>query len=132
MAWWNIFTTSEKAIDTAANIINGAVSGLDALFFTEEEKAKVSQQTMDTWLKMQAAIADESSVRSITRRRIAQAFIYTFLLFLIVGGILYPFNVEWATHVLGLAKQMTTPVLVILGFYFGYFAISNVVGAAKK
>ena len=126
-----LFSTP-KAVDTASNVVNGAVKGIDALFFTKEEKAHFSQQTMETWLKMQTVTANENSIRSITRRKLAVGFCQVFLFFLIVGGVLYLYRPDWGLHFLGLAKQLSPSTLLILGFYFGYYAVSNIVSKVKK
>jgi hypothetical protein len=132
MSWWsNIFGTSTKAVDTVANIANGAVSGIDKLFFTEQEKAEFSAKTMQVWLEVQKVTAGESSIKSITRRLLAVAFIVVYLTLILASCIVWQFNPEYAKHVFQTAQTLNTPILTIIIFYFGYYAVSNVIKAKK-
>lgn len=135
MAWYStvtsLFTGSSKAVDAVSNIANGAVSGIDALFFTEEEKAEFSKETMKVWLEVQKVTAGESSIKSITRRLLACAFIAVYLIHLLGASIAYQFSKEYSTHLFNTAKSMNVIVMTIVIFYFGYYAVSNVMKAKK-
>ncbi len=43
--------TADKVADMGKTIVDGAVSGIDAIFYTDEEKAVAKQKASDTVLK---------------------------------------------------------------------------------
>ena len=109
----------------ASEIVTGGVRALDALVFTEEEKAKMSQKTFETWLEVQKAIAGESTVRSVTRRILACMIMGTFLGFMVAGGGLFYWFPEWSAYMLSLAKQLSTLAIAVGVFYFGTYGIGQ-------
>ena len=117
--WFKGIFSTPKVVDTGLGLIESGVKGIDALFFTEEEKAKQSQETYETWLEVQRVLANESTVRSITRRILAVSVMGTFLLFLIVAAFAWPFAKEWAAFLLSLSKSLSQLVLAVAVFYFG-------------
>ena len=102
------------------------------LVFTEEEKAQMSVETMKLWLEMQDRLANESSVRSLTRRYIAVSIVFTFLLFLIGAGVVFKIYVGWAKYLLGLAEELGDLTLLVAFFYFGYYGVSSAIKESKK
>ena len=109
----------------AAELVTGGVRALDALVFTEEERANMGQKTFETWLEVQKAIAGESTVRSVTRRILACMIMGTFLGFMIAGGGLFYWFPEWSAFLLSLAKQLSTLTLAVGVFYFGTYGIGQ-------
>ena len=126
MSFLSFLKTSDKALDTAANVVNGAVSGIDALFFTEEEKSKASLEVVELWLKMQDVTANENSARSITRRYLAFGFLSLFILLILFGTGIWKWYPEWAAFVFSVVKSISNIILAIVIFYFGYFGIKEV------
>lgn len=117
---------TKKAVDVALDGVKNGIEGIGKCFFTDQEKAEWTLEAGKTWIEMQRAIADENSKRSITRRVLAIMFLAAFLLFLICCGVCYPINVAWAQVWLILAKQLSTPVLVVLTFYFGVHLVRGI------
>lgn len=111
--------SAPKVIDKSLDIIDKGVDGIGKLFFTEQEKAELSQKTYETWLEVQRVTANESSIRSITRRVLAISIIGTFLLFLIMAAFAYPFMQSWSAYLLRLAQALDQLVLAVAVFYFG-------------
>lgn len=132
MGLFSWLRTSEKAVDTGLDLVKKGADGIDMLIFTDEEKARFSAETMQLWLKTQEVIKDESSIRSVTRRILAVAIVGEFLLFLLMAGVGFLFNVGWAKYLLMLAQELSGLAMLVAGFYFGYYAVSNVVKQAKK
>ncbi len=52
--------------------MDGAVSGIDAIFYTDEEKAVAKQKASDTVLKFWDTIARENTEQSQARRILAR------------------------------------------------------------
>jgi len=135
MGFWTWFTgakTAEKALDTVDNLTNKVAGGLDQLFFTDQEKAEISVETMRMHLALIQATQTESSIRSITRRMVAWGIMGTFMWLIILSGIIWHWDQGWAKYLLELAKQIYELVLMVGFFYFGYFAVSSVVKKVKE
>jgi hypothetical protein len=64
-----IFKTSERAIDVATKVADkgttGIISGIDAAWYTKEEKAQDGLKRMELVRDMIATAKDENSIRSI-------------------------------------------------------------------
>lgn len=120
--------TSEKALNTATELVKEGAKGIDALFFTEEEKSRASLEMINLWIETQKVVRDENSAKSITRRYLA-VMIVAFTLGLGLGACaIYPFLPNAAHFVLSIIKEygfMTTSVVV---FYFGYYAVKQITG----
>ena len=126
MGLFSWLTSAPKVVDTATDLLEKGASGIDKLFFTDEEKADMAKAVMDQWLKVQAAVADEGTTRSITRRIIACAFTGTFLTSLIAAAIAFPFNADYAAYLYAIARELGTPVTTIIIFYFGYYGVTKI------
>lgn len=128
MGFLSWLKTSEKAVDTAADLIKRGADGIDALFFTSEEKSKASLEMINLWIKTQEVLRDENTAKSITRRYLAITIIAATFGMGIGAAAVYPFNPEWSAYILAILKEygfMTTSVVV---FYFGYYAVKQIIG----
>lgn len=126
MGLFDIFKTSTKTVDTALDLAKDASAGIDMMFFTDEEKSKISKEVMEHWLKVQTALKEESSIRSFTRRILAVFFCGSFLLFLTMAAVAFPFIPGYAGYLLQLADKLSTAVTTILIFYFGYYGVTKI------
>src|SRR5210317_105571 len=109
MGFWAWFTgakTAEKALDTVDNLTNKIAGGLDQLFFTDQERAEVSVETIRLHLALIQATQTESSIRSVTRSIVAWGIMGTFMLLIIASGGIWKFDKEWAGFLLSLAQQI--------------------------
>ena len=116
----------------ATDVVEGAISGIDKLFFTEEEKSDARQKMSEVWLDTVKATAGESSIRSITRRILAVMIVGTFLFFLITSFLCFPYLPTWSAFGLSLAKELSTLTLAVGVFYFGTYAIGTYLMGGKK
>lgn len=123
--WLRGIFSTPKVVDTALDVITKGVDGIGKWFFTEQEKAEFALKASNLWLKIQEATANENSIRSITRRVLAVSIMSTFLLFLIMAGVAWPFMAEWSVFLLSLAKSLGNLVLAVAVFYFGPYAIGK-------
>lgn len=123
--------TSKKAVDaipeTAGKVVDGVLSGVDKLFFTQEEKAEASQKAMDSIYNFIKTTMDESSIRSVTRRVLAVEVVSAFVFLLILGALIYFINADWAAHILACAKALSNLVLAISVFYFGPYQVGGMI-----
>ena len=130
----DIFRTSEKAVDTAIDLIEAGANGIDKLFFTEEEKSEASNKFYENWIKTLGMLVDTESIRSITRRYLAVSVIGTWLYLIVLGVMVRVFggSKEAAEFVFEVAGSMNYPVLAVIGFYFGPEMIGRLLGKIKK
>ncbi len=134
MGLLDIFRTSEKAVDTAADLIKAGADGLDMLFFTDEEKSEASNKFYENWIKTLGMLVDTESIRSITRRYLAVSVVGTWLLLILLGVAVRVFggDKEAAEFVFEVAKSMNYSVLAVVTFYFGPEMIGRLLGKVKK
>ena len=134
MAWYSVLSGlfgATKAVKPITSIASSAAKGIDALFFTDEEKAELSKAVMKIWLDVQKVTANESSIRSVARRIIAIGVVATYLGILLCGCAVYKLDPEYSRFLFEVAVSLNTFVLTIMVFYFGYYALSNIIKAKK-
>jgi len=140
----------EKGIDTIDKTIGHAAAGIDALFFTDEEKSAQSVKVMELRMAMVKSLQGENSARSITRRILAiiivgSTFLHLNLLALfILIGTFWPKLVEVAPgqpkvsaynwgmeNILEVVKIEFQISMLVVFFYFGYYGVKSVIGSVK-
>ena len=135
MGFFTSLFSTKKVIDaipeTAGKVVDGVVSGVDKLFFTDEEKTEASQKAMDSIYSFIKTTMDESSIRSITRRVLAVMIVAVFLFLLVFGALVYFFDATWAAHALGCAKSLSNLVLAVSVFYFGPYQVGGMIQKIK-
>ena len=128
MAWWSFLTKSDKVIETGADLIKMGASGIDKLFYTDEEKAEAGRKVMDQVLEMNRIANEESSIRSITRRAIAWVIIGIFCIFSISALVVTLMGKTAITaSILQLMGTLSLPMitLAVVVFYFGNHIINK-------
>lgn len=111
------FTSGSKA---AAQVLDGAIKGIDAIVYTEEEKAAVRSKLADQWLDLQKTLGEETTTRSVTRRILAVLIVVPFVVLVLAAAVAYPFYPEYSKFLLELAQsQFGLLALGVAGFYFG-------------
>lgn len=138
MSFWGKLFGSTTVVETAADTVSTAVKTgfgmLDSAFYTDQEKAADAKDATRIWLEIQKVIAGENSLRSITRRIIAWAFVAEFLLAFNVGlfcALFFESKVEKVVSIVA-AFQLGYIVLAIVTFYFGTYGIGQLLGGKKK
>ncbi len=130
MSWiGKIFGTEkaiEKGMDTIDTIANGAIRGLDAAFYTKEEKAIDGIKIMAMRMDMVKSLQDENSARSLTRRILAIIILGNFFLHLNAYLVLRYFNVDLPVGEVLAAES--TLVSIVGFFYFGYYGVKKILG----
>ena len=130
--WLKNLFSAPKLADTAANVIDSAVSGIDKLFYTDEEKAENAQKSFSLWLKAQEILVHESSIRSITRRYLAVMIVAEFLTLILLSAVLFALGISTAEKVFECAKSIAGLVFMVAAFYFGYFGAQQIIHSVKK
>jgi len=118
MSWFSKIFSSGP--DAANKVLDAGLRGIDALVFTDEEKSVARQKLVDTWIETQKALQQETPIRSVTRRIIAFAVIFPFVLLILAAAVAFPFAAEYSKFLLQLAEgQFGWLVVGVATFYFG-------------
>jgi hypothetical protein len=103
MGIWGWITGAQqvdKAMDIAKDASSNLFAGLDALWFTPEEKSRAALEITESAIKMVETIQGESTTRSITRRVLAWMIMSVFLFLLLFGTMIYKIDSEWSAYCL--------------------------------
>jgi len=106
-------------------LMDGAINGIDALFFTKEEKAQQSIKVADAQMEYLKTTMSENSARSLTRRYLAMAIMGVFLVLILASAAVYPLNEDYAHFLFELVGSLNTLVLMVAGFFFGAYMIGS-------
>lgn len=117
--------SGKKAGETALDLAKTAASGIDMAILTTEEKIQYKQKAMDSWIKLQEILSNESSPRSVNRRLVAWAVVLNslFILNLCIVLALCNINVDPVLQLVDHFKLGWAFVSVII-FYFGKHVIA--------
>ena len=101
--------------EDASKVIDGAVKGIDAIFFTKEEKSAANQKLSDWYLKYLAATESQN----LARRFIAMVVVLLWAALVILGVIVRWFNESMSDFIFKiLVDVVMTPFSIVIGFYF--------------
>lgn len=103
-------------------IVNGAVSGLDKMMFTKEERAEANQKLSDWYLKYLEA----TQPQNLARRLIALLIVGLWVFLILLGVAAYAWHGKAADDETTLAmfvfnvlnELVHQPFMMIMGFYF--------------
>lgn len=110
----------------AEKVLDAGIRGLDALVFTEEEKAAMQKTLGDQWLEVQKVMLGETSIQAVTRRVLAVMVMASFTGLVLGAAAAYLFNQDYAKFLLELAEsQFGWMALGVMGFYFGPYMIQR-------
>lgn len=149
MGLFDFFKTSDKAVNTGLDLVKRGADGIDAIFYTDEEKAATAIDRTKLKLKAGEQVIEfvkmtnnENSTRSVTRRLIAWAviglniFLTLYYVFISTLAVIWTSRNEqlvWlADRIIEALKYWGTATATIVVFYFGYYAVSNVVGKWRE
>ena len=95
------------------------ISGIDAIAYTDEEKADARQKGTETILKFWEVISKENTEQSKARRILAKMTFQVFFFFLLVAAVVYKFDPGYAKFLLILVGKIMFLVSAIGVIYFG-------------
>ena len=109
-------TGNKKIVE---KVVDGAISGIDKLFYTDEEKADVNRKIADGVQDFVKQSLDENTARSRTRRILAIMIMGVFLLLIIAAAAIYELNPDYSKFLFEVAGDMSTLALMVAAFFFG-------------
>ena len=113
---------------TAEKVVDGVVDGLDAMFFTEEEKSQANLKVLEFKLQYAAATQGMSIARRVITFTISAAWLFLVLLTVVVGLTLGGDSAAVGFLMKIMTDVVMQPFSIIVGFYF----LAHVVGNARK
>lgn len=125
---------AEKTLDIIDKTASAVSSGVDKIFYTDEEKAEtinfrleLAQKMTDSHIKLMEVTQSENSIRSVSRRICAVFVMVLTLLMIIAIGVTYKFDKEWAVFLLKIAREFNIgwAFLAVIGFFFGSYLASK-------
>jgi len=123
---WLSFLSGKS--ETAEKVVGGAIDGIDAMFYTEEEKARANFQILEWKLDYAKATQGMSISRRVITFAVTAAWLALVLL-MIALGLMFGGDtpaVDWLFKVLD--EVVNPPFMIIVGFYF----LAHVVGNARS
>jgi hypothetical protein len=116
---------SQKNTET---IVDGAVAGIDKMFFTKEEQAEFRQKGAEWFLEYLKA----TQPQNLARRMIAMIVVGLWALIVLVGIAAWPVHETYADYVFRvLTDVVMNPFLMIMGFYFAAHVVRSFVDGKK-
>ena len=124
MSFWSFLTGGSR---TAEKVVDGVTSGVDAMFFTEEEKSVANQKILDWKLEYAKATAGMSISRRVIAVSVTGMWMMLVVL-MVIFGIAFGGNHFTVLFLFDIMKDIVgVPFSIILGFYF----LAHVVGKGK-
>jgi len=123
----NFFSFLTGGSKTAEKVVDGVSSGLDAMFFTDEEKSVASQKILDWKLAYAKATAGMSISRRIIVCAVVTLWAFLVLLLIAIGLILGGKHANVEFLFLVMKDIVAIPFSIIITFYF----LAHVVGKGK-
>jgi hypothetical protein len=101
--------------DHTETVLDAGVKGLDALFYTAEEKAENAARFGDLYLRYLAA----TNPQNLARRLIALVVVGLWAFLILVGVALWKLDAGYSAFVFStLDNIVNLPFTIVVGFYF--------------
>lgn len=139
MGLLSFITGADRAGKVIDKVGDGLFKGIDKLKLTEEEKLDYHASAGKLWIDVQKTLASENTARTLTRRYIAVAVMYSWLFMVLASFLLGLWeaiknggNLSASVALLTMIGQvMGTIVLTIIVFYYGPAAVGKFFEAKK-
>jgi hypothetical protein len=128
----NLLKWFSSGPEAAGKVLDAGISGIDKIFYTDEEKADARQKLGDSWIQLQTILTQETSVQAVTRRILSVLVVVPYVLMTIVACIAYPFSSGYSKFLMEVANgQFGWIVLAVVGFYFGPYMLGRMMDKKK-
>jgi len=116
----------------AESIIDGAKKGLDAAFYTDEEKANADKGLLEWTLKYLQATMPQALTRRIIATLVAGLWVLLILV-IVVSGYFDNSEGSYSAFVFRVLKELVTqPFSIIVGFYFLTQTVRSLMSKGEK
>lgn len=113
-------------------VIGGAISGIDKLFFTKEEKAEFNKNMADSVATFVQSTVGENSIRSITRRFLALSIMGVYLALVLGTAGVYLVDQDYSTFLFSIVKDQSALAIMVAAFYFGGYYAGKFIGSVSN
>ena len=121
----NIFGTS----DNASKIVDGAISGIDKAFFTDEERAENGAKIAEWYLRYLEA----SQPQNLARRLIAICVVSLWIALVVFSVAIYRIDEGWSLYAFDtMTDVVLNPFLMVMGFYYAAHVVRAWQGEKPK
>jgi hypothetical protein len=123
MAWYSWFKSSDKAIDTAAGVVekvsDGLYNGIDMAFYTDEEKAIDQRKKNELIYKFWELTTKENTQQSLARRELAKMTMKVYFSLILMAVSVWGFDKEYAEFIFKVVGTLSFLAVPIGAIYFG-------------
>ena len=110
-------------------VVNGAVSGIDKLFYTKEEKAENAVKMSEWFLRYLEA----TQPQNLARRFIALIIVCLWALLILAGVALYKLDQAYSRFIFEVLRDIVmNPFLIVMGFYFAAHVVRTAMSGKTK
>ena len=103
-------------------IVDGAVSGLDKMFFTAEEKSEANAKLSEWYLRYLEA----SQPQNLARRFIAIIVVVLWSMMILCGVLTWRMDSEYSVFIFDTLRDIVNaPFMIIIGFYFAAHVVRS-------
>lgn len=126
----NLFGWLMAGPAAAEKVLDGAISGIDKIVYTEEEKADLRAKLGDQWIELQKTLGEETTVRGVTRRILAVMCVGVYIFLSLFCVAVWKFDKLYADFIWEVANagQYGYITLTIVAFYFGPYFLEKLLG----
>lgn len=120
-----------KVIETGLDLVKQGASGIDMLFYTDEEKEISRKEWFAMVLESEKTNQEQACERSKTRRDLAKDFCRVYLALILMGVAVARFDMAISKYI---AEQVTTlsyAVVPIIVFFFGSYGFGTYIKNKK-
>jgi len=114
----NLFKMMLGGNDAAGKMLDAGLKGIDAIVYTDEEKAQAQQKLMDGWQALEMKRAESGTGTAINRRIISWA---------VVIVILFNFQIAVVLAIMGWHEPIQSILLLTEKFFVGEAFVSVLV-----
>lgn len=131
MAWWSVFLSAPKvletAVDTASTVVKGGMDIFEKAFYTDQEKAQMAKEMQSMWMDLVRVLSTDNSISARARRGIAYIIVTTFCTFLFASAITFFFNKEWSEFILKIAisTYLAEGFFGVMLFFYGPYMVGK-------
>ena len=109
--------------DSANKVVDGVVSGIDSMFFTDQEKSIASQKVLDFKIEY----AKHTQNQSIARRVIAFAITGLWAILNLLAVALWFISEPASKFIFEVLKEnINVPFMIVVGFYFAAHIVGKI------
>ena len=120
-----------KVLDTSMDLLKKGASGIDMMFYTDEEKEISRKEWFAMVLKSEQTNQEQGCERSKTRRDLAKNFCQVYLSLILMGVAVVKFDLEVAKYIAAQIKTLSYAVVPILVFFFGSYGYGTYMKGKK-